>query len=118
MKEPFIFRVNAATPEAAHARAKDATKKQSFRLVLVTEDVEHEVKRKLHRVLENGSLYADKVAAYEKMLDAWKVSDQGPEARAKLMLAHGDVRVDHPSGYGMMQVAPGTFLAFGFHFDR
>jgi len=118
MKQRFIVEVKAKTADAAFAAAGEKLGKSRWFMAPSAEAVVKEVQRKLARVKENPDLYADKISAYEAMLDKWEKSQKNPRALAELMLDHGDARVDHPLACAIVPDGPGKFLIFGYHFDR
>ena len=88
--------------------------------ILVLDDVSQvreAIQAKLTRVLENGALYADKVASYRGMLqtmDAWAASEM-PPARQVVhgLFLHGDTRVVAQQFWCVKHVEGREHIVFG-----
>jgi hypothetical protein len=79
-------------------------------------DVLAAVEAKAVRARENPTLYADKIAEYERIVSAARraVADGDPEALVVVdtMIAHGDSRVNE-RGVAIKSVGDGRYIVFG-----
>lgn len=121
MKKSFAVHVSARTPDQAweQSRAAERYGKRGYKLVTTTPaEVRATVVAKRRRAVENGALYADKVAEYDGILARFDamVSTKPGLAVMLAMLEHGDSRTDNQAEAAVICTGPGKYAVFGYTF--
>jgi hypothetical protein len=119
--------VQARSVEEAWEKSRWEERYRKNKYVVVSDTIQQQLDaltRKESRAQSNATLYADRLRLYESIresLETWvNAGKSDAEVVALLMLAHGDVRVDHPSLACITKLGPvdGThWLVFGYAFS-
>ena len=112
MKQHHIEFIKACTPLPDWAKDRKPSNH-----TLDIDTVRFDVLRKLARVQDNPTLYADKIAEYEGILagiDRNTLEKGEAFAMMSAMLVHGDASIDSPSRVGVLDCMDGTWGVFGY----
>ena len=115
----FTAEYDCATVTALHEAVASELGPRRVMLVRDTvKDVVSAIMRKHNAVAENRSLYADRLAHYNNVLDVIRAMRESGEPEhvvvAAAMLAHGDSRTEDLSCVCAIETRPGHFYVFGY----